>query len=55
MLSKVPDEDTLAAFEELDNGGGFTFSGSTEDLFKELLEFDYVRKDDDNTVGIKNC
>ncbi len=38
----VPDEtlnaDTLEAFAELDNGGGYSFSGATEQLFNELLE-----------------
>lgn len=38
----VPDEtpnvDTLAAFTELDSGGGHRFSGSTEQLFAELME-----------------
>ena len=35
---ETPNADTLAAFAELDNGGGKFFSGSTEDLFSELLE-----------------
>lgn len=38
----VPDEkpnaETIAAFAELDSGGGHRFTGSTDDLFKELLE-----------------
>lgn len=38
----VPDErpnaETLAAFAELDSGGGHSFSGTTEDLFAELME-----------------
>ena len=38
----VPDEDpnteTLEAFAELDNGGGHSFSGSTDQLFSELME-----------------
>ena len=33
-----PNEETLAAFDELDNGGGVRFEGSTADLFAELLE-----------------
>lgn len=33
-----PNAETLAAFAELDNGGGHIFTGSTEQLFKELLE-----------------
>ncbi len=40
--ASVPDEtpnaETLAAFAELDNGGGNLFSGSTSELFQELLE-----------------
>ena len=32
-----PNVETLAAFAERDNGGGHRFSGSTEDLFAELL------------------
>lgn len=35
---ETPNAETLAAFAELDNGGGTRFSGSTEELFKELLE-----------------
>ena len=38
----VPDEtpnvETLAAFAELDNGGGHSFSGTTTELFAELME-----------------
>ena len=35
---ETPNAETLAAFAELDSGGGYQFSGSTDDLFKELLE-----------------
>lgn len=35
---EIPNDETLEAFAELDNGGGHTFTGSTEDLIKELLE-----------------
>ena len=35
---ETPNAETLAAFAELDEGGGHLFSGSTEDLFSELLE-----------------
>ena len=35
---ETPNADTLAAFAELDEGGGHLFSGSTEELFRELLE-----------------
>lgn len=38
----VPDEtpalDTLEAFAELDGGGGQKFTGSTQELFSELME-----------------
>lgn len=34
---ETPNAETLAAFAELDAGGGRRFSGSTEDLFSELL------------------
>lgn len=35
---KIPNSETLAAFSELDNGGGHMFNGTTDELFKELLE-----------------
>ena len=35
---EIPNDETLAAFAELDNGGGHRFSGTTEQLFAELLE-----------------
>lgn len=35
---EIPNEETLAAFDELDNGSGVRFEGSTADLFAELLE-----------------
>ena len=38
----VPDEttssETIAAMEELKKGGGTLFTGSTEDLFAQLME-----------------
>lgn len=34
----VPNEETLEAMQELENGGGEHFSGSTEDLFRMILE-----------------
>lgn len=41
LLEYVPDEvpnaETLAAFKELDNGGGEHFSGSTEEFLKKIL------------------
>jgi len=35
---ETPNAETLAAMEELENGGGMLFTGSTEDLFTELME-----------------
>ena len=35
---EIPNEETLESMAELENGGGFRFSGSTEDLFAELDE-----------------
>ena len=35
---EAPNAETLAAFAELDNGGGHRFTGGTDELFKELLE-----------------
>lgn len=35
---EIPNVETLEAFAELENGGGHIFTGSTEDLIKELLE-----------------
>lgn len=34
---EVPNADTLEAFEELDNGGGHTYSDPVEDLISSLL------------------
>ena len=34
----IPNEETLEAMRELENGGGEHFSGSTDDLFKMILE-----------------
>ena len=36
-LEETPNSETLEAFNELDCGGGTRFSGSTEELFTELL------------------
>ena len=33
-----PNEETLEAIKELENGKGEHFSGSTEDLFNTILE-----------------
>lgn len=35
---EMPNAETLAAFAELDGGGGHRFSGTTEELFAELME-----------------
>lgn len=35
---ELPNDDTLEAFEELTTGGGHSFSGTTQDLFAELME-----------------
>lgn len=35
---EIPNADTLEAFAELDNGDGHSFSGTTEQLFNELME-----------------
>lgn len=34
---ETPNADTLEAMAEIDNGGGYLFTGSTEDLFNELM------------------
>lgn len=35
---ETPNADTLEAFAELENGGGHQFTGTTEQLFAELME-----------------
>ena len=35
---ETPNADTLEAFEELDNGGGHTYTGPVENLISSLLE-----------------
>ena len=35
---EIPNAETIAAMKELENGGGTLFTGSTEDLFAELME-----------------
>lgn len=35
---ETPNAETLEAFAELENGGGHKFSGTTEQLFAELME-----------------
>lgn len=33
----IPNAETLAAFAELDNGGGKVYTGSTEDMIADIL------------------
>lgn len=35
---EMPNAETIEGINELENGGGTLFSGSTEDLFAELME-----------------
>ena len=35
---ETPNAETITSMEELENGGGTLFTGSTEDLFAELME-----------------
>lgn len=35
---ETPNSSTIAAIEELENGDGKLFTGSTEDLFTQLME-----------------
>lgn len=35
---ETPNADTIEAFSELDEGGGHKFTGTTEQLFAELME-----------------
>ena len=35
---EIPNKDTVEAFIELEKGGGNRFSGTTEELFAELME-----------------
>ena len=35
---ETPNTDTIEAFSELDKGGGHKFTGTTEQLFAELME-----------------
>ncbi len=35
---EVPNAETLESIQELENGGGTLFTGSTENLFAELME-----------------
>lgn len=35
---EIPNAETIASMEELENGGGTVFTGSTEALFAQLME-----------------
>lgn len=35
---EIPNAETLESFAEIENGGGVKFTGTTEELFKKLLE-----------------
>lgn len=35
---EIPNAETIESMKELDNGGGTLFTGSTKDLFTELME-----------------
>lgn len=38
LSDEHPNAETLAAFAEIENGGGHKFTGSTEELFRDLME-----------------
>ncbi len=38
LLGNEPNEETIAGIEELESGGGTLFTGSTTDLFTQLME-----------------
>lgn len=35
---EIPNAETISSIEELESGGGHKFSGTTEELFAELME-----------------
>ena len=35
---EIPNTETIASIDELESGGGTLFTGSTKDLFSELME-----------------
>ena len=35
---EIPNAETLSSIDELENGGGTVFTGSTENLFTQLME-----------------
>ena len=37
VADEIPNDETIAAIKELDNGGGEHFTGSTEEFFKKIL------------------
>lgn len=34
----IPNDETIEAFRDIENGGGCTFTGTIEEFFKELLK-----------------
>lgn len=38
VRDETPNEETIAAFQEIANGGGTRFQGTAKELFQELLE-----------------
>ncbi len=38
LPDEMPNAESMEAFAELESGGGHKFSGSTENLFAELME-----------------
>lgn len=42
LPNEAPNTDTIAAFAELEHGGGHPFSGTTKALFHELMEDEHA-------------
>ena len=38
LPEEMPNTETMEAFNEIDNNGGHKFTGTTDDLFAELME-----------------
>lgn len=38
LIDQIPNTEILEAMQELENGGGHKFAGTTEQLFTELME-----------------
>lgn len=38
VISEIPNQETIDAIEELENGGGFSFTGNSQDLLREMIE-----------------